>query len=186
MANYSLIPVDYQPDFDGVSLVPVEHDPFSADDMVQQARSQLATQPQRLETEAVHFDIGAPVQFLDGNKALDISRGDIIGAPLLAPSGAPPDDYNGQLGAQLPEFADRSNVHSYARSAPSLNDDPKADGSYWPKSSETGSNQQQYSMASHAAYSKCVDKCLHLLPSPSGDLQSSEFRLCVAQCMGRL
>jgi hypothetical protein len=34
--------------------------------------------------------------------------------------------------------------------------------------------------------SECVDRCLHLLPSPSGDLQSSEFRLCVARCLGRL
>jgi hypothetical protein len=186
MADYSLIPVDHQPDFDDVSLVPVEYDPFSADDMVQQARSQFATQPQRLEIEAIRSDIGLPVQFLDGNKAVD--RGDITGATQLAPSVAPFDDYNGQgqIGAQLPEFADRSNVHSYPRSAPSLNDDPKADSSYWPKSSETGSNQQQYSMASYAAYSKCVDKCLHLLKSPSGDLQSSEFRQCVGQCMGRL
>lgn len=52
-------------------------------------------------------------------------------------------------------------------------------------SSKPGSGQQ-YSMASHAQYSKCVDKCLHLLRSPSGDLQSSKFRQCVGQCMGRL
>lgn len=76
--------------------------------------------------------------------------------------------------------------YSYASLTPSLNDDPNADGPYWPKSSKTGSNLQQFSMVSHAAYSRCVDKCIHLLPSPSGYLQSSEFRLCVAQCMGRL
>ena len=34
--------------------------------------------------------------------------------------------------------------------------------------------------------SDCVDQCLHLLSSPSGDLQSSEFRQCVGKCMGRL
>jgi hypothetical protein len=27
MPGYSLVPVDYQPDFEGVSLVPVDHDP---------------------------------------------------------------------------------------------------------------------------------------------------------------
>jgi hypothetical protein len=85
-----------------------------------------------------------------------------------------------------PEIANGSSVYSYARSAPSPNADLRADGSYWSNYSKAESGQQQYSMASQAAYSKCVDKCLHLLPSPSGDLQSSEFRLCVAQCMGRL
>jgi hypothetical protein len=30
MPNYSLVPVDYQPDFDGHSLVPVDYDPFAA------------------------------------------------------------------------------------------------------------------------------------------------------------
>jgi hypothetical protein len=45
--DYSLVPVDYQPDFSDVSLVPVDYDPFSADDMIQQARTQLASQPAR-------------------------------------------------------------------------------------------------------------------------------------------
>src|SRR5438105_4454036 len=57
-------------------------------------------------------------------------------------------------------------AYSHASLAPSLNDIPKADYPYWPNSSKTGSTQQQFSMASHAAYSKCVDKCLHLLASP--------------------
>jgi hypothetical protein len=46
MPNYSLVPVDYQPDFDGYSLVPVDHDPFAADGPIQQARTLLASQPQ--------------------------------------------------------------------------------------------------------------------------------------------
>jgi hypothetical protein len=33
---------------------------------------------------------------------------------------------------------------------------------------------------------ECLDKCLHLLPSPSGDLQSSEFRKCYRECIGTL
>lgn len=48
-----------------------------------------------------------------------------------------------------------------------------------------GPSDQQYAMGK-PTYSQCVDQCLHLLPSPSGDLQSSEFRQCVGKCMGRL
>jgi len=46
MPDYSLVPVEYQPDFDDYSLVPVDHDPFAADGPIQQARTQLASQPQ--------------------------------------------------------------------------------------------------------------------------------------------
>ena len=46
MPDYSLVPVDYQPDFSDYSLVPVDYDPFSHDDPIQQARTQLASQPQ--------------------------------------------------------------------------------------------------------------------------------------------
>jgi hypothetical protein len=46
MADYSLVPVDYQPDFGNVSLVPVDYDPFSDDGVTQQAQAQQAqTQP---------------------------------------------------------------------------------------------------------------------------------------------
>ncbi|HMF68665.1 MAG TPA: hypothetical protein VK602_13785 [Phyllobacterium sp.] len=61
MPSMTLVPVDHEPDFGGVSflpvdhapdfgptLVPVEHNPFSADDMVRQARAELASQPERL------------------------------------------------------------------------------------------------------------------------------------------
>jgi hypothetical protein len=41
MPGYTLVPVDYQPDFDDYSLVPVDYDPF-ADDTTQQARAQPA------------------------------------------------------------------------------------------------------------------------------------------------
>jgi hypothetical protein len=48
MPDYSLVPVDYQPDFDGHSLVPVDYDPFAADGPAQQAQIQLAqAQPQQ-------------------------------------------------------------------------------------------------------------------------------------------
>jgi hypothetical protein len=48
MPDYSLVPVDYQPDFDDYSLVPVDHDPFAADGVTQQAQFQqppTLTQP---------------------------------------------------------------------------------------------------------------------------------------------
>ncbi len=32
----------------------------------------------------------------------------------------------------------------------------------------------------------CYEQCKHLMPSPSGDLQSSEFRKCYRECMGSL
>jgi hypothetical protein len=47
MPDYSLVPVDYQPDFDNHSLVPVDYDPFAADGVAQQWRIQQAqAQPQ--------------------------------------------------------------------------------------------------------------------------------------------
>jgi hypothetical protein len=47
MPDYSLVPVDYQPQFDDHSLVPVDHDPFAADGVAQQPQIQLAqAQPQ--------------------------------------------------------------------------------------------------------------------------------------------
>jgi RHS repeat-associated protein len=35
-------------------------------------------------------------------------------------------------------------------------------------------------------HEECLNKCLHLLPSPSGDLQASEFTKCYKECMGFL
>jgi hypothetical protein len=47
MPDYSLVPVDHQPDFDDSSLVPVDHDPFAADGVAQQSQIQHAqAQPQ--------------------------------------------------------------------------------------------------------------------------------------------
>jgi hypothetical protein len=47
MPDYSLVPVDHQPDFDDHSLVPVDHDPFAADGLAQQAQPQPQAQPQQ-------------------------------------------------------------------------------------------------------------------------------------------
>jgi hypothetical protein len=46
MPGYTLVPVDYQPDFEDYSLVPVDYDPFAADDIIQRARTQQESQPQ--------------------------------------------------------------------------------------------------------------------------------------------
>ncbi|WOH82288.1 hypothetical protein RX327_03600 [Bradyrhizobium sp. BEA-2-5] len=45
MPDYSLVPVDHQPDFDDYSLVPVDHDPFAADRLAQQAQIQQPPTP---------------------------------------------------------------------------------------------------------------------------------------------
>jgi hypothetical protein len=45
MPDYSLVPVDYQPDFDDYSLVPVDYDPFAADGVAQQAQFQQPPTP---------------------------------------------------------------------------------------------------------------------------------------------
>ncbi len=66
MPDYSLVPVDHQPDFDDYSLVPVDHDPFAADGPAQQPQVQLAqSQPQgppqqQPATGAGQPDAGAP------------------------------------------------------------------------------------------------------------------------------
>src|SRR5436309_5686751 len=45
MPDYSLVPVDYQPDFGDYSLVPVDHDPFAEDGVTQQAQIQQPPTP---------------------------------------------------------------------------------------------------------------------------------------------
>jgi hypothetical protein len=66
MPGYSLVPVDYQPDFDDYSLVPVDHDPFAADGVAQQSQIQQAQAApqgppqQQPATGAGQPDAGAP------------------------------------------------------------------------------------------------------------------------------
>jgi hypothetical protein len=65
MLGYTLVPVDYQPDF-GYSLVPVDYDPFAEDGsaqqaQIQQAQAQLQGPPQQQPaTGAGQPDAGAP------------------------------------------------------------------------------------------------------------------------------
>ncbi|WP_456753595.1 DUF4951 domain-containing protein [Bradyrhizobium sp. USDA 4461] len=52
MADYSLVPVDYQPSFDSYALVPVDYDPFAGDGGTQQAQAQPApTQGQQADAK---------------------------------------------------------------------------------------------------------------------------------------
>jgi hypothetical protein len=47
MPDYTLVPVDFQPDFGDYSLVPVDYDPFAEDGVTQQSQIQYAqAQPQ--------------------------------------------------------------------------------------------------------------------------------------------
>jgi hypothetical protein len=50
MADYSLVPVEHQPDFENASLAPIDHDPFSADGVTQQAQSPQS-QSQQAQTQ---------------------------------------------------------------------------------------------------------------------------------------
>jgi hypothetical protein len=92
MPDYSLVPVDYQPDFGDYSLVPVDYDPFSADGATQPAQpqpaqdqpaqNQPAKPPQQPATGPDLPDVGAPLigdggQFSPGlpwaNRTADIA-----------------------------------------------------------------------------------------------------------------
>ncbi|MGY4174015.1 hypothetical protein [Bradyrhizobium sp. USDA 4529] len=63
MPDYSLVPVDHQPDFDDYSLVPVDHDPFAADGVTQQAQIQqppTPTQPAQPQPQQPATAAGQP------------------------------------------------------------------------------------------------------------------------------
>src|SRR5882757_121108 len=89
MSDFSLVPVDHQPDFADVSFVPVDDDPFSADGMRHQVGTGPDGQPQPLAMSGGLPDVGAPVigdggQFSAGtafgNKAADIASKIAYGA----------------------------------------------------------------------------------------------------------
>src|SRR5438477_2397227 len=61
MPDFSLVPVDYQPDFSDVSFIPVEHDPFGDDDVIQQAQAQ-PVQFQPLQPRTVQPQPASPLQ----------------------------------------------------------------------------------------------------------------------------
>ncbi len=71
MPDYSLVPVNHEPDFDDYSLIPVEHDPFAADSVTQAqiqqpltpaqpTQPQSQTQPQQPATGAGQSGVNRP------------------------------------------------------------------------------------------------------------------------------
>lgn len=52
MTEFSLVPIDHQPEFEEFSFLPVGHDPFSADGTVQHALTQPESQPEPLAAGA--------------------------------------------------------------------------------------------------------------------------------------
>jgi hypothetical protein len=75
MPDYSLVPVDYQPDFGNYSLVPVDYDPFSADGPIQQAQIQTQSPqipaqspPQEPATGAGQPNVDAPIDWSRYNR----------------------------------------------------------------------------------------------------------------------
>jgi hypothetical protein len=80
MPGYSLVPVDYQPDFDGYSLVPVDYDPFAEDAATQQAQPQGPPQ-QQPATGAGQPDAGAPAAGGGPSGSEGVGIGPTGGAP---------------------------------------------------------------------------------------------------------
>jgi hypothetical protein len=61
MPDYSLVPVNHQPDFDNYSLIPVDHDPFAPDGVTRQAQIQLVqAQPQGPPQQQPATGVGQP------------------------------------------------------------------------------------------------------------------------------
>lgn len=84
MSDFSLVPVDHQPDFSDVSLVPVDHDPFGADGATQQTQSQQAqTQPQSPPLQPA-MEVGQPNV---GARTIDDGAGRSQGRGGLSPTG---------------------------------------------------------------------------------------------------
>ena len=57
MDEYSVVPVEHQSDFENVSLVPVDHDPFGAE-AYRSIRPPLSARPARAEypqNDAIHL-----------------------------------------------------------------------------------------------------------------------------------
>jgi len=93
MPDYSLVPVDYQPDFGDYSLVPVDYDPFAEDGATQQAQFQQPptatqpaqpqpqTQPQQPATGAARPNAGAPAAGDGPSESGGVGIGPTGGAP---------------------------------------------------------------------------------------------------------
>ena len=116
MPDYTLVPVDYQPDFSDYSLVPVDYDPFAPKVVVEQAQPQPGGTPQQSASGVAQPDVVPPINNLSPVAFGESYDGDVTPAngipasrdPSAGPifpvekSSAASDQYNGQIGAQFP------------------------------------------------------------------------------------
>ena len=139
MPGYTLVPVDYQPDFGGYSLVPVDYDPFAADGpaqaQIQQAQAQAPPQgspQQQPATGAGQPDAGAPAAggvlspLRDENRMVDsyVYKNLSTGTP---PTGPQVTTANGSHTITATDGAKRTNFggvygHTLTLSEPGSND----------------------------------------------------------------
>jgi hypothetical protein len=114
MTNYSLVPVDYQPDFPSYSLVPVDYDPFSGEGTTQQAQDQQvqaqtqSAQAQQTQTQPQSQPQPAP----SAQPKPAVPAGSVIGDG----SGSPFVRFFNQLAA--PELAQSEGLADLVRNNP--------------------------------------------------------------------
>ena len=142
MPDYSLVPVDYQPDFDDYSLVPVDYDPFAADGVAHHRRSTgpgPAARPAAATptTGAGQPDAGAPA----AGGGPSGSGGGGIG-----PTGGAPNPTLDQGAAKAAPFGGYSLVP--------VDYQPDFDG-YYPFAADGLTQQAQISTAANTDFNRC-------------------------------
>jgi hypothetical protein len=114
MTNYSLVPVDYQPDFPSYSLVPVDYDPFSGEGTTQQAQDQQvqaqtqSAQAQQTQTQPQSQPQPVPSAQPKPTVPLGFTTGGDSGSPFVR--------FFSQLAA--PELAQSEGVADLVRNNP--------------------------------------------------------------------
>jgi hypothetical protein len=110
MPDYSLVPADYQPDFDDHSLVPVDYDPFSGEATTQQAQAQqVQAQTQSAQAQQTQTQ---PQPVPSAQPTPPVPAGSAIGGG----SSSPFIDFFNQLSA--PERAQSEGVADLVRNHP--------------------------------------------------------------------
>jgi hypothetical protein len=98
MPDYTLVPVDYQPDFGDYSLVPVDYDPFAADGLAQQAQIQQAqARPQ------------GPPQQQPATGASQPDAGELAAGDGIGPTGGAPNPTSDRGAAKAAPFGGYAN-----------------------------------------------------------------------------
>lgn len=90
MADYSLVPVDYQPNFDGFSLVPVDHDPFGVSGVAPPAQAQpgQTAQAQTQPSPQAQQALGRQVQTQQPTMGVSQSVAPTSGVGTTGPTGS--------------------------------------------------------------------------------------------------